>query len=300
MNKIAVIPVLLAGLLLGTVSCKRKAAPAQDEHPLPPVAFTPGEIPAPAATPLSRDSRIVSDVPYTANPHPRQRLDIYLPPGGDFPTVVFLHGGSWKTGDKNMYGHLGRYFSGQGIAVVIPNYRLSPEVGIADQTADAAKAVAWVVKNVRQYGGGRKVVLAGHSSGAHLAALLGTDPLWLTREGVPYSSLSGLVCFSGIYDIGLNVKLAGSSDVFKDADRKQFSPLQQVRKGMSPTLVVFAEKDYRTLPGQARDFWKAVVQAGNRSELLEVKKEDHLGVIIDIVKPDSPHGPCVVNWVRAV
>lgn len=105
------------------------------------------------------------------------------------PVVLFLHGGNWHGGDKScVNGRLGgmpRWFVLQGFLFVAANFRLaqnarSPEAGIKEMADDIAKAIKWLSINIRQYGGdSSKITLAGHSSGAHLAALVACDPSYL-------------------------------------------------------------------------------------------------------------------------
>ena len=84
----------------------------------------------------------------------RHVLDVYTPKGKkDFPTVLFVHGGSWKSGNKNLYAALGQSLAADGIGCVICNYRLSPAVQHPAHVEDAAKAFAWTCENIAKYGG---------------------------------------------------------------------------------------------------------------------------------------------------
>lgn len=141
------------------------------------------------------------DVPY--GPNPRQRVDVYAPTGVQHaPTVVFFYGGSWQEGSKADYAFVARALAREGILVVVPDYRLYPEVKFAGFMADAASAVAWSAGHAREYGGDPgRLTLMGHSAGAHIAALLTLDPHWLARERLdPRRALAGTVGLAGPYD----------------------------------------------------------------------------------------------------
>jgi acetyl esterase/lipase len=107
----------------------------------------------------------------------KHQLDLYLPKGQkDFPTLFFVHGGTWKSGDRKQYPKLGETFASRGIGMVIINYRLSPKVQHPAHIQDVAKAFAWTCNNIGHYGGlADQIFCCGHSAGGHLVALLATE-----------------------------------------------------------------------------------------------------------------------------
>lgn len=113
---------------------------------------------------------------------PAQALDVYLPPGAppDAPIIVMVHGGAWKIGDKSNSGVVEnklRHWLPKGFIVVSVNYRMLPEAMAYAQAQDVAQAVRWVQGHARDWGGSdRKIILMGHSAGAHLVALLSSKP----------------------------------------------------------------------------------------------------------------------------
>lgn len=125
----------------------------------------------------------------------RCRLDVYYPVDKkNFRTVVWFHGGGLSGGEK----HIPEGLKDKGIAVVAVNYRLTPRVKSPEYLRDAAAAVAWVLKNIANYGGdAEKVFVSGHSAGGYLAAMVGLDKSWLKRHGVDANQLAGIVPFSG-------------------------------------------------------------------------------------------------------
>ena len=144
------------------------------------------------------------DLAYGDNP--RQRLDVYTPknarhrPVHDRPVVVFFYGGSWTMGRKADYAFVGAALAERGYVTVIPDYRLYPEVRFPGFVEDGARAVAWVELHARDFGGDPgRIVLMGHSAGAHTAALLALDDAYLERAGASRSSIVGLIGLSGPY-----------------------------------------------------------------------------------------------------
>ena len=146
--------------------------------------------------------RAVTDIAYGEGA--RRTLDVYRPaaatPGA--PVVVFFYGGSWDSGDKGFYRFVGAALASQGVVAVIPDYRVYPEVRYPGFIQDAALAVAWAKAHAADYGGDPdRLVLMGHSAGAHIAAMLAYDRRWLNADGLdPARDLRAMVGVSGPYD----------------------------------------------------------------------------------------------------
>lgn len=134
---------------------------------------------------------------------PRQRLDVYRPRHlrRPAPTVVFLHGGRWQYGSKREYRLLGSTLTRRGFVVVVPDYRLYPEVRFPAWVEDGAAAVRWTQDNIHAYGGDTsRIFVVGHSAGAHTAALLALDEQYLRDAGVPAGAVRGFVSMAGPVD----------------------------------------------------------------------------------------------------
>jgi acetyl esterase/lipase len=163
---------------------------------------------APAPTDRYKVER-VRGVSYCAGPPAnafRHQLDLFLPRGAtDYPVVMLVHGGGWRMGDKHsfgLYSTVAECLARQGIGVVLPNYRLSPEVQHPEHVRDIARAFAWVHAHIAQYGGSPdRLFLAGHSAGGHLVALLATDERYLKEVGLRTGNIRGVIGVSGVYRI---------------------------------------------------------------------------------------------------
>ncbi len=294
---------LAVGAGLGITLMNRKGKEA------PPAAVALDQIPQVTATIIApepapgKGERISArlDIPYTDSGNPRHKLDSYQPQiAGYHHVVVFVHGGSWRSGDKAIYAGIGRWLAANGIGCVIPNYRLHPEVKIDGMMEDLAKVVEWTCDNPAVVGGRPSMIhLMGHSSGAHMVSLLTADETYLQREGLTIDpTIRSTVLLSGIYNLGFAFSLSGTDDAFKGVNRKEYSPYKLVSEKVPPTLVMYAENDYRTLGGQADDFYKKLVSKGVKSELYMVPKEDHVSEIMNLVVPTSPQGQRVLQWIK--
>jgi acetyl esterase/lipase len=142
---------------------------------------------------------IVKDAAFGTDP--RQQLDVYRPKAAvaqRLPIIVFLYGGSWRSGTKSGYMFVGRALAAQGFVVAIPDYRLVPQVRYPAFIEDNAAAVAWVAAHAAQIGGDpQRLVIAGHSAGAYNAAMLAYDPRWL---GAGQRRIRGFIGLAGPYD----------------------------------------------------------------------------------------------------
>lgn len=137
---------------------------------------------------LPAGARVERDVAYGTDP--AQRLDIYRPASiaaGGAPIILFLHGGGWRRGDKamaQMVRNKAPHWLGKGFLFASANYRMLPDATAVQQADDAARALAFLQNRAANWGvDPTRVVLVGHSAGAHLVALMTADPSIATRQG---------------------------------------------------------------------------------------------------------------------
>jgi acetyl esterase/lipase len=142
----------------------------------------------------------------------RQRLDFTPAPGqSDAPLVLFVHGGGWSLGDMAMAGHMAVHFHQRGYAFASVDYRLVPDADPRQQAEDVAASIARLIEDARRLGIDRgRVMIMGHSAGAHLAALVGTDPFYLGAHHIPVAAIRGVVLLDGAgYDVAAQMRFAG-------------------------------------------------------------------------------------------
>lgn len=174
------------------------------------------------------------EIAYGADP--RQRLDFTRAERPDAPLVLFLHGGGWRRGDKRMAGHMAAHFHRRGYAFAAANYRLVPDATVDEQAGDVAAAVARLRGEARRLGiDPDRIMLIGHSAGAHLAALVGTDPSYLAGARVPLCALRGVVLLDGAgYDVLRQMAQAGP--LLRRLYRNAFGDDVRFQRRVSPTL----------------------------------------------------------------
>ncbi|HSD12544.1 MAG TPA: alpha/beta hydrolase [Patescibacteria group bacterium] len=200
--------------------------------------------------------------------NPKHRLDLYRPKGKKrYPTVVFIHGGYWTSGDKEyyqaftgLYANIGVALARNGVGAAVINYRLAPTVRFEELLGDAVAAIRWTQDTIADYDGdGNRLYLMGHAAGGQLAALLVAEGAKLKEAGIHLSRIKGYVLLSAIYDIEDMAKANDAAfneqvthPVFgKDpASYARWSPIAHFRLGMPRTLMLTAERDFPYLRTQ--------------------------------------------------
>ena len=174
-------PVACVGPIAEAVQARRAAAPS-DAGDNTFLELDGGH----SAARLPPGARVERDVAYGSDP--AQRLDVYLPAQAQAAPVVFMvHGGAWMVGDKaaaKVVDNKVAHWLPQGVAVVSINYRMSRTPRVLDQVDDVARALALVQARASGWGlDTRRVLVMGHSAGAHLVALMTSDPALATAHG---------------------------------------------------------------------------------------------------------------------
>lgn len=214
----------------------------------------------------------------------RQSLDVYMPPGTDeHPVMFFVHGGAWSSGERKDYRSIGYFYAQKGFVTVLVDHRLSPGVAHPTHIKDVAKAFAWTKHHIQDFHGDKnRVCICGHSSGAHLVALLATNQKYLGDEGFDNSEIEGVIAVSGVYSLGANVVVAGLGGVFPSSqDRKEASPINFIDETTPPFLVMYAENEIVTLGSQSISFHKALKSKKIPANLKYIRGHDHYSIITD-------------------
>ncbi len=233
------------------------------------------------------------NIPYTTgeNAHARRVLDIYAPAGVDnYPLLMFVSGGGWTSGSKDWVANVGTTFAAQGIGVALVDHRLMPHVQYSDQVDDLAHAFAWLSDNIATWGGDpSRIVVGGHSAGGHLAALLAMDDRYLAAVGHSTDDVTGMILVSAALDVG---------DSFGDGETA--SPVNHVRAGLSPALLLFAEDDFPNMSAQAHTMQTALVALGVAAESAMIPGRDHFTIIQRIGTPDDAATQAMSDWLATV
>ncbi|WP_336964781.1 alpha/beta hydrolase [Sphingobium aquiterrae] len=254
------------------------------------------------------------DIAYGASP--LQHIDFWRAKAAaaDAPLVLFVHGGGWTRGDKrNATGATKvTHYLDLGYAFASINYRLVPDATVEQQAQDVADAVAALVARAKALGfDPRKVVLMGHSAGAHLSALVGTDMRYLEKAGLGPDSLAGVIPLDGAaYDVPRQIAEGGQfmHDTYlrafgDDAARQRaLSPTFQATRPNAPAfLILHVARTDGTAQSQA--LAQALGRAGTPAQVQGFDGNGlrgHMEINRRLGDPDYPATAVVDVWLKRV
>lgn len=243
-------------------------------------------------------------------PGPRGTLDIYRPSASvrpatatGLPLIIFLYGGSWRMGDKSTYPFVGATLARRGAVVMIPNYRMFPQVVFPAFLDDNAAAVAWAIGHAAEYGADpRQTFIIGHSAGAYDAAMLALDPHWLAMAGVDRAALRGVVGMAGPYNF-LPITDPDIIPVFAPVqDGPASQPITYVDGHNPPMLLVAGDADTTVNPQNTISLAKRITEAGGPVVDKIYPGVGHIGLILSFAPLFRSKGPVledVWNFVAA-
>lgn len=235
--------------------------------------------------------KVASDVPF--GPDARQQLDIYAPAAATkpLPVIVFFYGGSWSMGSRKDYGFAARALAAKGFVVVVPDYRLVPQVRYPAFVEDGASAVAWTAAHAGQYHGDpAKIATMGHSAGGYIALMLAVDPRWLAKAGAP-GAIKAAVGLAGPYDF-YPFDAGAATNAFGQApDGHDTQPIAHVRRDAPPALLLQGDADDVVKPRNATVLGAALNAAGASATVKLYPGIGHVGILLGLSKPFRGKAP---------
>lgn len=215
----------------------------------------------------------------------RRTLDVYRPGSAEnAPVIVFFYGGSWQGGRKERYRFAAAALARCGFVVMVPDYRVFPEVRFPGFIEDGAHAVRFARDNARRYGGdpGRLFVM-GHSAGAHIAAMLALDGRWLREAGAPPATIAGLIGLAGPYDF---LPLHGTlKTIFGGADRRETQPISHVTPAAPPAFLATGAMDRVVAPANSARLAARLAAAGCDVRLKSYAGIGHMLIVAALALP---------------
>ena len=215
---------------------------------------------------------------------PRQQMDIYRPRVDQGkPPIVFVYGGAWRSGTKTDFKFIGHALTQLGHTVIIPDYQLYPQVKFPVFIEDVAKAIkeAELRSDTLLARPLDEFILMGHSAGAHTAAMLFTDRRYLNDRRVKGRPVA-LIGLAGPYDLTLEYpEIVG---VF-DGAGKRSQPIDFIKPGLPPVLLLQGADDKRVLPYHSRTFSEALALSGADVRTRFYPKTNHIMVVGSIAQP---------------
>jgi acetyl esterase/lipase len=256
------------------------------------------------------ETKVIKDVPYkddviSLTPYEQERckLDLTVPVGSKgFATYVWFYGGGMKNGGKDLRteycAEIRESLAQAGVAVVTPDYRLSPKAKYPAYVDDAAAAFAWTVKHIAEQGGDpRKVFIGGHSAGATLALLVGMDPERLKPHGLTLGSVAGIAQVSGQVLTHYTIREERGQPRYAITS-DEAAPAFHIRKTLPPILTIYAQNDMLSRAEENMFFVTTLKAAGHAENYsLRVDDRDHGSVGHNIRNAEDPARLAILNFI---
>jgi arylformamidase len=247
-------------------------------------------------------------VAYSQSAEPLQKLDIYSPMKKEkpVPILVHVHGGGWNIGDKSMMRNHGLFYASKGILFIALNYRLSPKVQHPAHVEDCAMALSWVFKHAAELGGDKnRIFLSGHSAGAHLAALLGTDSKYLQKHDLKPGMLAGVI---PVDTASFNLLSSSNEKIVKNFVRQAFgtdeeilksaSPFYNVKeKAICPRFLIFNTSNRKSAAAGGKEFADKLISAGCDARFVVVDNHTHAEMSTGMYDASDSVGSAILKFI---
>ena len=217
--------------------------------------------------------------------HRRQKLDIYEPLTEENKEIIimFIYGGSWRSGERSNYRFIAQRFASQGYTTIVPDYRLYPEIQFPAFVDDIAKAIVWTHRRYEQKNNPRKIILIGHSAGAHIVALLALDNRYLKRAGASTKIINGWVSLAGPHSFN-PLKTKSTKPIFNNfaATIEQTKPITFARSDAPPGLLLHGKNDTVVYAKNSALLAKAVKNKRGHITLKNIDGVGHIEILLSI------------------
>jgi arylformamidase len=231
--------------------------------------------------------RCILDVRY--GPSPDETLDIFPAAAKGAPAIFFIHGGAWKTGNKNDVSYPAEAFVGRGITYIAVNFSLVPTVRLEEQVRQNRAAVAWIRQHAAEYGiDPERLYVSGHSSGGHVCGMVAVTD-WQRDWGLPADTVKGVVPVSGMFDLE-PVQLSYRNGFLK-LTREQalaLSPIRMIPKPRLPMVIGYGTGELDEFKRQSREMAEAWRAAGHPCDLVVLDGQNHYAGNLEFNNPDGP------------
>ncbi len=197
------------------------------------------------------------------------------------PVFVFLHGGYWRALDRRIFSFLARPWLARGVHVALPGYDLVPAQTLREIVNQARNAIEWLMKRAAELNlDTTRLVIGGHSAGAHLGALAISD---MTNW-----SASGFVGVSGVYDLPPLLRTSVNHDLqLDDTEAQALSPLWRRADPRLGYLCAVGGAETDGFRRQSANYASMLCSRGCVANYLEVPNRTHFDILDDLADPDA-------------
>jgi arylformamidase len=228
-----------------------------------------------------------------------ERLDIFHAHQSDAPLLVFIHGGYWRSLDKSDFSWIAPPLLQHGVAVALTNYGLAPQTSIEDMVRQQLKALCWLYQNAQRLRfNADRIVVAGHSAGGHLTAMMMAARWQQFDSTLPSSLVKAGLAISGLFDLRPLVRAPFVNvDLKLDLKRaRALSPIEMPSATTAALITAVGALESSEFKRQSSEFGSAWSQ--NLVRHLELPHANHLTVCDELANPASPLFDAMLELIR--
>ncbi len=238
---------------------------------------------------------------------PKESLNVFSPKKSkDLPVLIFLYGGSWNSGKKEIYDFLGSRMARREVVTVIADYPLSPEYQVDDMVKIAAQAVLWTKNNIENYGGDSdQIFISGHSAGAHLAAVLATNNEYFEElesvnpiKGGILIDPAGLDMHWFLSDYPREGKKYIKTFTEDPAVWEEYSPINFLEGQKIPLMILEGERTYPSISGSIDRFLEVAEEQDVEIEYEFYPHKKHIPMITQFLWTGSQGYDDVLSFIK--
>ncbi|MEO6015410.1 MAG: alpha/beta hydrolase [Devosia sp.] len=228
------------------------------------------------------------DVPY--GPEPRNRIDLFFPPGeaGKRPIHLFIHGGYWRGQMKEDYALVAEGAIAAGAICAIVEYTLMPDARMAQLVAEVRAAATWLYDHADEFGGDpARISASGHSAGAHLCSfLVARSP---HERHLPETPIQSVLLLSGLYDLRpITTSYLQPTLQLSPEEVAHWSPFEAVPASGTHFEIVVGHNETAPFHLQAQDYAYALERHGVSRERITAAGHDHMSLVLELGQPGKP------------
>jgi arylformamidase len=213
-------------------------------------------------------------------------IDLYPAPGRPRYAHFHIHGGAWRSQSKEDCAFLAPVMRNAAVNFVVPEFGKLPQHRLPHVLNQLIRALVWTYDNQVKTGKVEKILISGHSSGAHMAALLSMQD-WRSL-GMDAAAVLGVVCISGAYDLEpVLLSSRGSYVHLNDAEAEQLSPILHAGRACVPLHVLYGTNESPEFIRQASAFARALKRDDKLAACLEITGKNHFEILDALSSPDE-------------
>lgn len=227
-----------------------------------------------------------------------QRIDIYGTADAPRPTFLFIHGGYWRALSKDDSAFMAAMLARHGIATAVVDYRLAPQVDLAEIVREVRAAAAFIWRQGRSLGlDPDRLYVGGSSAGGHLTGAL-TAGGWHDAFGVPENLIKGAMPISGLFHLApIARSFVREWLPLTEADVTALSPALHLPRTGCPLVIARGDGEPAGFHRQSLAFHGLWREAGFPSRLMEIENRNHFNVLLDLCADDTALSRALVELI---